>query len=722
MQSQLQTHNSLSLAGSEVHPVRRVHIVFKTHLDIGYTDRPWRVVDRFLDHHVPRAIATSRSLRERGGPEQLIWTLGSWVVEQALSRGDLARRRLVEQAVEEGSITWHGLPLSLHSELMDLPLFESALAIAAHLDERFGRKTIAAKMTDVPGHTVGIVPALAAAGLKFLHVGVNPQSSVPSVPPAFRWQGVGGSEIVVAYNDEYGGVHRRRKENRPVRELVSEACSQGEANPYRGVVRFPGSDEALLVYMTGDNVGPPSSDDVIDTFAALREHYPAAEIVASTLDGYARAALADTTALPVLTQEIGDSWIHGAGADPLLLARYRELLRIRHRYFEQGRLDAAGVAAIDNHLLLVPEHTFGLDTKAVIGQGDPYDGPGFLDKLASGAYRALETGWEDKASHIEAALDALPSPALRKEAADALERIGKPAERPTIGSALSSGQPLTLENGYFAVELDRGDGSIARLIHKPTNRNWADQDHRLFSYEYQTFSIEDYRRFFQEYIRHSERENYDVVAGDYGKPGLDRALAHSGVFHAHLETAELAVSQSTTTAVSAPGTSTTIAADLVVAHEPGSSYGAPRRLRLLYTLFSDEDVLHVELQRLDKLPCRLPEAEWVRFQPLVSESASWCVDKVGSWVPTTDVVGNAGRGLHAVGAGAKVDDGTTLLLETLDTALVAPGRKALLRAADEHPLPDDGIYINLSNNVWGTNFRAWNGGDLSFRFLVRASG
>ncbi len=38
-------------------------------------------------------------------------------------------------------------------------------------------------MTDVPGHTRSIIAPLARAGIRFLHVGVNPACTVPGVPP-----------------------------------------------------------------------------------------------------------------------------------------------------------------------------------------------------------------------------------------------------------------------------------------------------------------------------------------------------------------------------------------------------------------------------------------------------------------------------------------------------------------------------------------------------------
>lgn len=51
-----------------------------------------------------------------------------------------------------------------------------------------------------------------------------------------------------------------------------------------------------------------------------RLRFPKAKLVASSLDDYALSILDDPAvynALPVVTQEIGDSWLYGAPADPI---------------------------------------------------------------------------------------------------------------------------------------------------------------------------------------------------------------------------------------------------------------------------------------------------------------------------------------------------------------------------------------------------------------------
>src|SRR5947209_19372331 len=89
---------------------------------------------------------------------------------------------------------------------MNASLFASGLRLSQELDRRFGKHTIAAKMTDVPGHTRGIVPLIDQAGITFLDIGVNPASTLPAVSPAFVWKDSNAAEVIVMYQrGAYGG-------------------------------------------------------------------------------------------------------------------------------------------------------------------------------------------------------------------------------------------------------------------------------------------------------------------------------------------------------------------------------------------------------------------------------------------------------------------------------------------------------------------------------------
>ena len=51
--------------------VRRVRVVFKTHLDLGYTALASQVKARYFEQYIPGAMALAETLRAAGGPEQL---------------------------------------------------------------------------------------------------------------------------------------------------------------------------------------------------------------------------------------------------------------------------------------------------------------------------------------------------------------------------------------------------------------------------------------------------------------------------------------------------------------------------------------------------------------------------------------------------------------------------------------------------------------------------
>jgi hypothetical protein len=79
-----------------------------------------------------------------------------------------AEKFVTAEAIKNGNIAPHGLPFTTHTELLDVDTFEYGLSIVDELDLIRGKKTISAKMTDVPGHTKGLVTLLHKKGIKLL--------------------------------------------------------------------------------------------------------------------------------------------------------------------------------------------------------------------------------------------------------------------------------------------------------------------------------------------------------------------------------------------------------------------------------------------------------------------------------------------------------------------------------------------------------------------------
>ncbi len=662
--------------------IRVVHVVFKTHLDIGYTDMAHVVVEHYMTQYIPAAINLARTLRARGGPERFIWTTGSWLIDAYLEQASPTQRRRMEEAIAAGDIAWHGLPFTTHSELVEPSLFQEGLRITHDLDRRFGKRTIAAKMTDVPGHTRAIVPLLAEAGIRFLHIGVNPGASAPGVPPVFVWRDPSGAEVVVMYHKTF----------------------------YGGLMAVPGLDEALLLAHTGDNRGPQSAADVRATFERVREQFPGATVVASTLDRFADALLRIKNTLPVVTYELGDTWIHGVASDPGKVARYRELARLRREWLASGQIcpDEPDLARFSRTLLLVPEHTWGLDTKRYLSGDTRYEVDTFHAARSENNYQTLEASWAEQRAYVDTAVDALDHEGLARQARERLTDL-EPTRPDTTGWPRLSVGADELETTHFSLRINPQHGALSSLRSRQTGRLWASEQHPMGLVGYQTFSAADFERFYRQYII-DKRRNCLWTHQDYGKAGLETTRAESRwwppqlmeAYHRYEHGAE------------------TLTLWLTLPDESVEVYGAPRHVALTYTLPDAEAAIYLTLQWFDKQACRLPEAIWLSFNPVIRDDGQWSLDKMGEWISPHDVIRNGNRTLHAVQTGVAYHDARgRLSIETLDAPLVAPGRPALWDFTNRQPSRRTGMHVNLYNNLWGVNFTQWYADDARFRFVLR---
>ena len=632
--------------------IRKILVLFKTHLDVGFTDFAGTVLQKYREEYIPGALRTARELRESGGKERLLWTTGSFLIWDYLRTASKEQQREMEEAVRAGDISWHGLPCTTHTELMNGPLFEYGMSLSGDLDARFGRKTIGAKMTDVPGHTIAMVPYLAKAGIQFLHIGVNPASTVPDVPEVFRWQ-YEGSEIVVMYNRDYGRF-----------------------------TMIPGTETAVYFAHTGDNHGPQSAEAIRQVYRELEAEYPDARLCAADLNGLAREVLAVKDSLPVFTKEIGDTWIHGAGCDPWKVRQFREMLRREPEWTEEERKEAF------RELLLVPEHTWGMDIKTHLADHEHYIRTEF-EKVRKTApnYQKVEASWEEQRDYVRRAMDSL-SP----EHKEALAEFGRDACPDGSGFV-----PVDMDGEYSAAGWDfrfGTDGSLRKL--ERNGRAYADDAHRWGEVLYENYSPEDYRKFYQAYA------TCDVgwAREDFGKIGMEKAIA------VRLQTtpvlkALLRKDNEFLARMEMKGT----------AHD---LYGAPAQWEMRVKF--EEEAVSFALRWTDKPACRVPEGIWCGFCP--AEGPENCrVRKLGSWINPLSVCSGGGMHLHATDCGVKWDGGQ---LDTLDTALVSVGNPKVVPYTKEPVHPEEGFWFNLENTIWGTNFVMWYDDDASFRWVFRA--
>ncbi|MGD0157873.1 MAG: DUF5054 domain-containing protein [Terracidiphilus sp.] len=658
--------------------MKRVLVMFKCHFDAGFGDTQAVIVHRYFTEYFPQAMDLASQLRQSGS-QRYVWTTGSWLLYEYLEQATPEQRTRMEKAISAGDIAWHALPFSWQTELMDGSMISGSIGLSQTLDRRFGRTTTGAKMTDVPGHTRGLIAPLAAQGVKFLDIGVNDASTPPEVPPLFLWKAQRGSTLVVMFHHGYGGV-----------------------------VRVPDSDLAIAMVVRDDDSGPHTLEEIHETYSTLSGQFPNAQITPTSLTEIANAIEPYSGSLTVLTSEIGDTWIHGVASDPLKLARYREVARLRQGWLAKGNFavgDATDVALL-RHLLLEVEHTWGTDTKTWL-DFDHYTPSDLAAMLDTWNYKVVQLSWQEKRQDLFAGIATLPSP-LREQAQTAVRNLEAIPPRLTHASPHPVGSEI--ETTHFIVGIDPKSGAVHRLRNKKSRREWASSERPLALFSYQTLSQQDYSRFFDSYVI----SGADWAKKDFGKPNIERFGAESRVWLPSVADLQVEEDQQ----------GYRLLARLEIDDPESLRSGRasfPQKMYLEMLLPKAEPVIRLNFSWFQKPATRLPEALWLSFHPIASDPTGWMLEKSGEPVSPLDVVRSGNRHMHAVSKGfGYKDESGAFLIETLDAPVVALGIKSPLYFSNRQPDLSAGVHCNLFNNAWGTNYVMWFGEDMHFRFLLRA--
>jgi hypothetical protein len=659
--------------------VKRVLVMFKCHFDAGFVDTQTAVVHKYFTQYFPQAIETTRAANA-DGKRRYVWTTGSWLMYEYLDQAGPSERKAMEAAIARGDIAWHALPFTWWSEVLSQSVIDGALGISADLDRRYGRVTTGAKMTDVPGHTRGLVPPLARHGVGFLDIGLNPVPAFPSVPQLFLWKDPSGASLPVAYHRDYGGS-----------------------------VHVPGSNLVVASCVRGDNSGPHTADEIRKVHAEYAARFPNAEIVACNLSDIANAIKPYRDQLPVVDGEIGDTWVYGPPSDPLKMARYREVARLRDAWIGKGEFrcgDATDLKLL-RHVLLDAEHTGGADTKVWLDY-DHYKPADLARMLDTRGYKVVAFSWEEKRKDLLDGVATLP-PKLRAEADTAIEKLN--AVRPQAGRGARvhlTGEPI--ETTHYTVKIDRKTGAIVGLKNKKTGREWASATNPLALFTYQTLSQDDYTHYLQVYSQcHDE-----WVLHDFGKPNIEKFGAASRDWHP--DSAVVRVEE------------TAQAHRIVVSMELGEDEAFrtgiaafPRKVFYEIVLPKASATIELNATFFEKPATRMPESMWLTFNPIAEDAHGWKIDKTNEWMSPYDVVANGNRHMHGLWKGFEYrGQGHAFAVDTIDSPVVALGQRSPLVFSNDQPDMSQGVHVNLYNNAWGCNFISWYSEDMLFRFALRA--
>ena len=94
-------------------------------------------------------------------------------------------------------------------------------------------------------------------------------------------------------------------------------------------------------------------------WASIGALFPGAQVVASTFDNFTAQLATVADQLPVVTSEIADTWMHGAGSDPQKAAWFRRAQAVRTACLDSGACVPTDYAVwnMSRFLLKNSEHT-----------------------------------------------------------------------------------------------------------------------------------------------------------------------------------------------------------------------------------------------------------------------------------------------------------------------------------------------------------------------------
>ena len=190
-------------------PPLTIYVVPHSHTDIGYTHLQPEVEQRQVENLVKGMALADKTA---GYPEgaRFVWNVEVlWAADLFLQRMEAPRRAAFEKAVTSGQVGLNGLYLNILSGLARPEELVQSTRFATQLAARLGVRIDTAMISDIPGHTWGLVPVLAQAGIRYFSTSPNffdriGTTQVASADQPFWWEGPSGRERVLTWNTWMG--------------------------------------------------------------------------------------------------------------------------------------------------------------------------------------------------------------------------------------------------------------------------------------------------------------------------------------------------------------------------------------------------------------------------------------------------------------------------------------------------------------------------------------
>lgn len=300
----------------QLKPVRKweVYILMHSHTDIGYTDTQPNI-EKKQAHHVIHALELIQQTKDYPAGARFKWNLEvMWTADQFYRIATPEQQQAFERAVRDGNIGVDAMYGNLLTGLSRSEEMLRQISLATALGRHCGATVDSMMISDVPGLTWGIVPALAAQGVKYISDGPNALRSmagdrigyvrVQYENNPFYWLSPSGGERALYWGSQggYSFGHHFQSLAAGLPFLLNRLAEQKYAY-----------DIVQLRWTKGDN-GPPD-EGVMPMVRDWNAKYAWPKLViATTSEAFHAFEKRYGAQLPVLRGDMTPYWEDGAGS------------------------------------------------------------------------------------------------------------------------------------------------------------------------------------------------------------------------------------------------------------------------------------------------------------------------------------------------------------------------------------------------------------------------
>lgn len=354
-----------------IEPVEQktIYLLPHSHTDIGYT-HVQEEVEAIQWQNIRDAIRFSTETANYPPGAQFKWN-GEvmWAVDSYLDACTEEEKQRFIEAVKNG---WFELDALYANILTGLCRPEELFRMVERAHKVAGICGVnlqSAMISDIPGYTWSLVPALAQSGVRYFSIGTNTFHRIGDIIETwgdcpFYWQSPSGDEKVLCwvhgkgYSEFHTGLAYTKLRNKLKEQIIFDYVNDLAQNNYP-------YDLITMRYNIGSDNGPPDPF-LSDIVKAWNEKYSSPRIVVSTVGeafGLFERQYGDS--LPVYRGDLTGYWEDGAASSARETAMNRasaEKLTQSSIFYSLFNPDAYPASTFDEawkNILLYSEHTWG---------------------------------------------------------------------------------------------------------------------------------------------------------------------------------------------------------------------------------------------------------------------------------------------------------------------------------------------------------------------------